>query len=80
MLYFNILTKDTLDILKAIQSNPFFDGLRLVGGTSLALQYGHRLSIDLDFFGNWMHDTSEIEKKLFALMDLLWQQRRILQL
>jgi predicted nucleotidyltransferase component of viral defense system len=25
--------------------------LRLVGGTSLALQYGHRQSIDLDFFG-----------------------------
>ena len=67
MLYYNILTKDTLDILKAIQSNPFFDGLRLVGGTSLALQYGHRLSIDLDFFGNWTHDTSEIEMELIGL-------------
>ena len=26
-------------------------GMRLVGGTSLALQYGHRQSVDLDFFG-----------------------------
>ncbi|MBK9022425.1 MAG: nucleotidyl transferase AbiEii/AbiGii toxin family protein [Saprospiraceae bacterium] len=23
----------------------------LVGGTALSLQYGHRMSIDLDFFG-----------------------------
>lgn len=28
-----------------------FSGLRLVGGTALALQIGHRKSIDLDFFG-----------------------------
>jgi predicted nucleotidyltransferase component of viral defense system len=28
-----------------------FNSLRLVGGTSLALQIGHRKSIDLDFFG-----------------------------
>ncbi len=29
-----------------------FAGMRLVGGTALALQIGHRKSIDLDFFGN----------------------------
>ena len=28
-----------------------FSDLRLVGGTALALQIGHRKSIDLDFFG-----------------------------
>lgn len=28
-----------------------FADMRLVGGTALALQYGHRQSIDLDFFG-----------------------------
>ena len=27
--------------------------MRLVGGTSLALQYGHRTSVDLDFFGTF---------------------------
>lgn len=32
-------------------SQPEIQGLRLVGGTSLALQYGHRQSVDLDFFG-----------------------------
>jgi len=29
-----------------------FSGARLVGGTALALQLGHRKSVDLDFFGN----------------------------
>jgi predicted nucleotidyltransferase component of viral defense system len=31
---------------------PLLSGTRLVGGTSLALQYGHRNSVDLDFFGS----------------------------
>jgi len=33
---------------------------RLVGGTALALQLGHRLSIDLDFFGQVAGDTKQI--------------------
>ena len=28
-----------------------FSQLRLVGGTALALQIGHRISIDIDLFG-----------------------------
>lgn len=51
MLHFKTVTADTLDLLKTIQAHKAFQGLRLVGGTSLALQYGHRVSIDLDFFG-----------------------------
>jgi predicted nucleotidyltransferase component of viral defense system len=35
-------------------------GLRLVGGTSLALQYGHRQSVDLDFFGKPIVSQDEI--------------------
>jgi len=31
--------------------NPYLRDCRLVGGTSLALQYGHRSSVDLDMFG-----------------------------
>jgi hypothetical protein len=34
-----------------LQSIPLFNRLRLVGGTSLALQLGHRHSVDLDLFG-----------------------------
>lgn len=38
--------------------------MRLVGGTSLALQYGHRRSIDLDFFGENTKDVDELTDAL----------------
>ena len=41
-------------------SQPLFQEMRLVGGTSLALQYGHRRSIDLDFFGDTTEDVEEL--------------------
>jgi predicted nucleotidyltransferase component of viral defense system len=34
--------------------------MRLVGGTALALQLGHRESIDLDLFGTMQYDKTEI--------------------
>ena len=52
MLQKKVLEQKTLDLLIKIQSIAEFKGLRLVGGTALALQIGHRQSIDLDFFGN----------------------------
>jgi len=41
-----------------------FEQLRLVGGTALALQLGHRKSIDLDLFGNIDSDVLEINNVL----------------
>lgn len=35
-------------------------GMRLVGGTALALQYGHRQSVDLDFFGTPVVNQDEL--------------------
>ena len=51
MLQLQTILPDTLELLKALTSQPEMQGMRLVGGTSLALQYGHRQSVDLDFFG-----------------------------
>jgi len=42
-----------MDLLKRLQSQPELAHTRLVGGTALALQLGHRLSIDIDLFGMW---------------------------
>lgn len=42
----------TLELLRSIQSLEVFSKVRLVGGTALALQLGHRKSVDLDFFGD----------------------------
>jgi hypothetical protein len=41
-----------------------FKQLRLVGGTSLALQIGHRLSVDIDLFGTLEVDEFELIKVL----------------
>lgn len=51
MLSIQTVKPDTLELLKAISALPEVQDTRLVGGTSLALQYGHRQSVDLDFFG-----------------------------
>ncbi|RPA66578.1 hypothetical protein EF405_20040 [Cyclobacteriaceae bacterium YHN15] len=60
MFQYQTVEPKTLDILRAISSLSVFSEYRLVGGTSLALQYGHRLSIDLDFFSTEIIDYEEI--------------------
>lgn len=52
MLYYKTVDAATLHLLKDLQSIYEFAELRLVGGTSLSLQIGHRKSIDLDLFGD----------------------------
>ena len=51
MLQRKTIESNTLELLTEIMKRPYFHNLRLVGGTALALQIGHRKSIDLDFFG-----------------------------
>lgn len=49
-----------LELLKKIMNSKVFASFNLVGGTALALQLGHRFSVDIDMFGN-----SEIEEYEF---------------
>lgn len=51
-LNYKTVEPELLDIIKRICNDSFFDGYRLVGGTSLSLQIGHRASIDADFFSD----------------------------
>lgn len=60
MLQLQTILPDTLELLKKLSAQPEMQGMRLVGGTSLALQYGHRQSVDLDFFGKHIVDQDEI--------------------
>ena len=39
-----------VDVLNKLMSEPLLESFRLVGGTALALQLGHRISIDIDLF------------------------------
>lgn len=64
MLHYNTIEKPTLELLKKLQQTQIFTDLRLVGGTSLALQIGHRISVDLDLFGNLDADEIAISSAL----------------
>ena len=63
MLSYQTVEPHTLELLRGLMSEPLFASLRLVGGTALALQYGHRSSIDLDFFGS-IEDDAEFIKDI----------------
>ncbi|HQN57016.1 MAG TPA: nucleotidyl transferase AbiEii/AbiGii toxin family protein, partial [Saprospiraceae bacterium] len=52
MLQTQTVEPGTLDLLKKCMELDALQPFTLVGGTALSLQYGHRMSIDLDFFGN----------------------------
>lgn len=67
MLYYETIDPKTLGFLKDLQNIPAFSELRLVRGTSLALQIGHRKSIDIDLFGNIRADEFEISEALNKL-------------
>lgn len=45
-----IISPHTFQLIQQLQSLPELAGFYLVGGTSLALQLGHRNSIDIDLF------------------------------
>lgn len=50
MLYKETVTPSTLELLRKLMDDPELQDFVLVGGTSLALQIGHRVSVDLDLF------------------------------
>lgn len=60
MLSIQTIHPNTLELLKQLAAQPELAQTRLVGGTALALQYGHRQSIDLDFFGILPEDKDEL--------------------
>ena len=70
MLYLQTVAPDTLELLKEFAAMPELQGMRLVGGTALALQYGHRQSVDLDFFGSPAVSQDEIIAILGTLGDI----------
>ena len=64
MLYYRTIHPKALELLIEIQSREMFNGLRLVGGTALALQINHRISNDLDLFGTLKADRISVMNEL----------------
>lgn len=78
MLHYETAPPNLLNVLKKIQSLPEFSVFRLVGGTSLALQIGHRTSIDIDLFTDKSFDIIELQQVLFKKFDsfeVIWANK-----
>lgn len=70
MLQTRTIEPGTLGLLKQLMKMPTVDPFYLVGGTSLALQLGHRFSIDLDLFTIEDFDKQELLESLIDEFDI----------
>ena len=69
MLYKETTTPFLFEILAQLMSMPLLAGFRLVGGTALSLQRGHRISDDIDLFTDKKYGSTDfraIEKEIKA--------------
>lgn len=69
---------DTLRAIQLASQIPAVSNAYLAGGTALALQIGHRISIDLDFFTLIDFDENQLEMDLikfpgFKLQNKAWK-------
>ena len=80
MLHLTTVQPDTLGLLKKLMRLPELEVFNLAGGTALALQIGHRHSVDLDFFGDVAFDAAEVMAAIkdFAEVGIINQSRSIL--
>jgi hypothetical protein len=60
-LYWNTATPLLQSSLRLMMSAAIFDAFRLVRGTSLSLQLGHRISLDIDLFTDAAYGTIDFE-------------------
>jgi hypothetical protein len=67
MLHKEAVEPATLELIKILQNDPVLGSFCLVGGTALALQIGHRKSVDIDLFSVYPFDieyfTNHLEEK-----------------
>lgn len=74
-LYYNTVSKLLEESLFILMSAKEFETFRLVGGTALSLQLGHRTSVDIDLFSDAPYGSinfKEIEyflKNAFSYVD-----------
>ena len=65
MIFYDILDSDRINVLSKLSflKNRFY----LAGGTGLALQIGHRDSIDFDFFTQTPFEPLKLSRQLSAI-------------
>ncbi|MCK4781766.1 nucleotidyl transferase AbiEii/AbiGii toxin family protein [Candidatus Parcubacteria bacterium] len=62
-----VINQKTENLLSKLTESKIIKDFYLAGGTALALQYGHRKSIDLDWFNQKDFDTAKLKKDLAQL-------------
>ena len=65
MLRKETVSSSLLESLNGLMEMKTINTHRLVGGTALALQIGHRISVDIDLFSDGKNDYEEIQEDLF---------------
>jgi Nucleotidyl transferase AbiEii toxin, Type IV TA system len=60
-MYWNTVTPFLQDVLRNAMNAEVFHPFRLVGGTSLSLQIGHRKSVDIDLFTDFEYGSLDFE-------------------
>ena len=80
MLQTQTIQPKLLELLKKIMASSLFEAFNLVGDTSLALQIGHRFSVDIDMFGNAEIDEIEFIQELsnFGAVTILKKSKNII--
>lgn len=77
MLFYNTVNDILKKSLHTIMKAPIFNDFRLVGGTALSLQIGHRESVDIDLFTDSEHGSIDFQlidsylKENFNYVDFL---------
>ncbi|OPX28418.1 MAG: hypothetical protein B1H09_07845 [Gemmatimonadaceae bacterium 4484_173] len=64
MLQYRSVHKETLELLKQLMAQKSLQDFFLVGGTALALQAGHRISLDIGMFTLKQFDSEELLTEL----------------
>lgn len=63
-LHWNTITPAMREVISDFSKTPLANEFYLAGGTALALQLGHRLSIDLDYFSQTQSDIPALAEPL----------------
>jgi len=79
-LYYQTVSPALMDCLHKLMAHPAFKDFYLVGGTSLALQRGHRISIDIDLFTCIPYGKMNTEEIKTALLGMFPYTDRIEEL
>lgn len=66
MLQKTAINNSTLELLNKLMDDEFLKDFVLVGGTALALQLGHRISVDIDLFSSASFNENELADYLRA--------------